>query len=364
MKKHKVLLLSECGHRFFSPNMQEMSTGISNNYEFFEKEMHENNAAKLSPEDFETEAAFCNKELTSCDAVYCTDVSILPEFLPESKKKQARILVAEPYEYLFKVLNKTKKKKVEPDTAQQAAETPADVPENDSYAAFTHIYAYSKFWAELIAQAYQLPVCKKVQHNVVPGIDRLNNPKIVSRKRRVLEEMYPQIKDRKILSLLSTAQKENNILSFAESIDLKRFLDEMPSDWVFLTNMSELEDLSASLPSSYANRFLFVSRKVLNPYELLYTTDVLLSDVSYLVCTFASTQKPFYAVEYLKGSQFFKYTKKKFPELIFDVSERNYSSLFDGTYLESHEKFRKRLSCLPSQARNSSQKILDTIYKP
>ena len=79
-------------------------------------------------------------------------------------------------------------------------------------------------------------------------------------------------------------------------LDLKKFLNEIGDNWFLLTNNINLLEMSGKLPFSYSKCFGYM-KGVFGFDNLLYFSDMLVTNSSKHACTFASENKPVY---YLK----------------------------------------------------------------
>lgn len=261
----------------------------------------------------------------------CMDASI-PVKIPTATDGQKRLLVATPYDYqfsaFFKYSNSTLKKK-------------------KTFIRCTDVIPGSPFTSKLLKTCYEWDDSVTFWDNIPHPVswDILQAEKQTSARKRI-EFYYPQIKGKKILSLMLYDEPQNKsddieIQNPFQDFNLKELMDILGNDWFLITNNKYILEIANQLPYTYSHSFGY-TKNIINVNDLLYTSDMLITNSSKNACCFSITKKPIYCLDYAK--KFWgKYIRQFYPELylrsINDILKIPFRKNFFSKELEnfSHE---------------------------
>lgn len=236
--------------------------------------------------------------------ILCVDASLstkISNFSPEGK----RILYGVPYDYQFKNMYLMEEKGKDFNL--------------NTFARFTHIIPGSPFTADLLKRAYRLEDKEIIEGVSLPFAYDTCQPE----KRKMISELvtyyFPQAKDKKILSVIVYGDEETKRKDW-ESVDVKQWVKNLGEDWFVFTNSEILMENAFSMGNHYKESFGYVNRMLPVP-DLLYVTDVLVTNNGRLASVFAIQDKPVYACQYSKN-YFEKYMSAKYPEMYFANANR------------------------------------------
>ena len=154
--------------------------------------------------------------------------------------------------------------------------------------------------------------------------------------RNNLEYLYPEAKGKKILTILTVNQTApEEMTELFSDLDLKKFLNEIGDNWFLLTNNINLLEMSGKLPFSYSKCFGYM-KGVFGFDNLLYFSDMLVTNSSKHACTFASENKPVYYLNYGK-KHFGRYMKQYYPDLYLETAGELLTLDYDQTELSEEE---------------------------
>ena len=142
------------------------------------------------------------------------------------------------------------------------------------------------------------------------------------RRENVSELIYyyfPHARDKKILSVIVYGDEEMKRKDW-ETIDVKQWMKELGEEWFVFTNSEILMENAFSMGNQYKKSFGYVNR-ILPVPDLLYATDVLVTNNGRLASAFSILEKPLYVCRYNKN-YFEKYVSLKYPEMYFENAGR------------------------------------------
>lgn len=231
--------------------------------------------------------------------VLCTDASLTPQINNMAAEGQ-RILFAVPYDYQFKnmVLMEEKNRKFNLNT----------------FARFTHMIPGSPFTADLLKRAYRIEGKELIENVSLPLAYDICS---VERQKEVGERIYyyfPQARGKKLLSVIVYGDMEMKRKDW-ESLDVKQWIKELGDDWFLFTNSELLMNNTFSMGNHYKEKFGYIN-KILPVPDLLYISDVLVTNNGRLASVFSILDKPVYACHYNKN-YFEKYMSLKYPDMYF-----------------------------------------------
>ncbi len=259
--------------------------------------------------------------------VLCMDASLTAKINNMAEEGQ-RILLAVPYDYQFKnmYLMEEKDKKFHLNT----------------FARFSHIIAGSPFTAELLKRAYRMEDKEIIENVSLPFAYDICSPK---RREAISGKIYayfPQARAKKVLSVIVYGDEEAKRKDW-ESLDVKRWIKELGDDWFLFTNSELLMENAFSMSNRYKENFGYIN-KILPVPDLLYVSDVLVTNNGRLASVFSIQNKPVFACHYNKN-YFEKYMSLKYPEMYFDDAAEMSSYKFEtGERNEAQKEFCRNMS--------------------
>lgn len=305
---NRCLTIASSSGRELSKNMELIHNGLKERYPEVDfdyyianltpgmKQLTTKNALgeEISYKDLTVERnRFCKRETP----VIISDKSA--SALPDSRMKDQRcVLIFEPYDYVFKKLYE-------------------NVPEK--HAAFsqcTDIIPYTKYMEEMLQEHYTLKENVHFKKISVPFANSLCNAQEAQEYRSRAEFIFPELKGKKVITVFfSDANYPTDTVSTFINVDMEDVLKQLPQEWSIITNSLLLCKKCSCLPASAADRIIYCQSQLFSQINLLYFTDVLISDASFYVCSFASKGLPFYVTDNA-NNYFSKYVDSYFPSLI------------------------------------------------
>lgn len=327
MNKKEITFLSSRG-RSLCQELSLVKTFLAERYRdevqfryYLNNELHQNPLAAHGYR--RAKKSFCEGMTNAV----CVDASLstnLNNLSPEG----SRILLAVPYDYQFKnmVLMEQKKKQFHLRTM----------------ARFTHLIAGSPFTAELLKKAYRLEDRELIEGVDLPLAWDAMQP---GHRRRVQEEIlfyYPQAAGKKILSIIVYGDEERKRKDW-ESFDIRAFTKKLGEDWFVFTNSEILMENAFAMSNHYKSCFGYMNR-ILPVPDLLYVSDVLVTNNGRLASAFSRQKKPVYACQYNKN-YFEKYMSYAYPDMYFSSADKMAQHEFEADMLtEEQKRFCEKMS--------------------
>lgn len=366
MTNKKLTFISVQGHGL-SKNLHLIRSHLSNSKEYsFEyylnnfKKARKNELSQQNIEDHIDESAIKykynetiipveqmkkdrNKFAKDAETIICCDGSlpIIKNFFNDSK----RIMIAEPDNNMFKHIC--------------AYENNERIESKKTYINFTDVICYSDFFKEALQNYFPLDNGKYHDDLAIPFANSVNNPTECEIIRSEFEEVYPKIKGKKVISILTAGRKINGKSTNFFDIDIKAFADAIPDDCIVLTNNPFIAEKCSDLPSEYINKILLISYKNVLYSNLLYFSEMFITDSPNYTCIFASKNKPFYIVDY-NNTNFTGYINQFFPELLISDINDIPDLINNGKLTDIHNEFKNKFA--PSLNDDKSiQKLFDII---
>ena len=262
----------------------------------------------------------------------CVDASLPVKMNKDEEAKH--VLISVPYDYQFKAMNKADSHSVK---------------KKKTYNSFTHVITTSPFAKDLFEKCYETKAIK-IDGVCTPMVWSMNDDKEVAKKRRLYEKFFPQIKGKKIMSILLAGEPEDEEKNPYEKLDLKAFLDSLDDEWFVFTNKEYILEKAIELDASYKNKFGF-AKKMLDSRELLYFSDCVVTNSGMYASYFASKKKPIFCLRFLDNG-FEKYMKKNYPSLYIKDLNRTENidfGLFDNENKRFGEYFTYSLDTNPNE---------------
>lgn len=268
----------------------------------------------------------------------CVDAS-LPIKLNKTAQEGSKIIISVPYDYQFKIMN-------------QADST--SFVKKKTFSSFTHVIAGSPFGKELFEKCYNIPNGRIIDNICNPMAWAMNNENEINKRKSMYEKYFPDIKGKKILSILLTGSIKENERNPYQNFDWKKLLASLGDEWFVFTNNENVLENAAHLSSKYCRKIGFVN-KILDARDLLYFSDCVVTNSGMYASYFSSKKKPVYCVKYT-GNAFEKYMKKNYSELFLnDLNET--VNISPETFANENQKFSNKFSYDVSD--NSCNKILE-----
>lgn len=301
MQNNSITILSSRG-RGISADLSLMRTHLNRENDSSHITFRSFSKNERSVSDVQSQGAAKLRRKFCEDAVnvICIDASLTGKIThPEGK----RLLLAAPYDYQFKNFLMLEKKELHINTLKK----------------FTHIIPGSPFTEKLLRSAYRLEGIEMIGNTALPLAWDLCQPGQQKKQTDKIAFYYPEIEKKKVLTFLVTGSETDN-KSFFGKMDMKEFLKRLGEDWFVFTNSEVMMENAYMLSARYQDSFAYINR-LLQPHELLYVTDVLVTNNGRMAASFAGHEKTLYCP--LCGNTFFeKYMKQYFEDMcISDVSE-------------------------------------------
>ncbi|MDO4308243.1 MAG: hypothetical protein Q4C77_15600 [Eubacteriales bacterium] len=270
---------------------------------------------------------FCQKS----SPFICIDSS-LPAGFEKMAGDEKRILVATPFDYQFKNMLA-----LENDSAFSVK----------TFRCFSHILATSPFTSELLKNAYELEGTQVIDNICAPVAWDINQSEKQVQIRDMFEFYYPNMKGKKVISVLTVGEIARDYRTLFENFDLEKFLNHLGEDWFLLTNNWFFLERAAVLAPEYIRSFGYIS-EVLPSWNTLYFTDMMITNDCTFVSWYASRRKPVYYLAYSKKTSE-NYMKKHYPDLYLEMPDKLYElRLTDTTETEEHKRFCEHFSYFPA----------------
>ena len=244
--------------------------------------------------------SFC----TNAKNIICMDPSI-PIKLSSATPEERRLLTLVPYDYLFNEYLKF----IED----------AELPHKKTFIRCTHIFPGSTFFRNLLKNFYEFENTVFLDDVCLPLAWDITSKESKETIRSKFEYLYPDAKGKKILTILTVNQTvPEEMQDLFSDLDIKELLDKIRNDWFIITNNINLLDRINRLPFSYTECFGYM-KGVFGFDNLLYFSDMMITNSSKHACTFASANKPIYYLNYGK-KHFGRYMKQFYPDLYLETA--------------------------------------------
>lgn len=276
---------------------------------------------------------------TNADNIICMDSSI-PIKIPSAAAGQKRLLLAAPFDYQFNIFLK--------------ASADPDFKKKKTFIRCTDIFTGSPFTSKVLKTYYEWEDNVTFWDNMpyLVSWDLLQEKQQMAARKRI-EFYYPQIKGKKILSLIlagapQSAPKdiipENPFLDF----NLRELIDTLGKDWFLITNNEYITNIANQLPYTYSSSFGY-TKNIISVNDLLYVSDMLVTNSSKHAGIFSITKKPVYCLNYL--TKFFgKYMEKFYPGLYLkNIQEMLHLPFHENSWSKEQEDFHQEFSYQPEK---------------
>ena len=323
--------------RGLNPDLQILKKYIEENSDI-EMEMYFSN--ENSKNDMIGLGSKIGKENYSKKAVdlVCVDGS-----LPAKKKlvnpEGTKVLVATPYDFLLKALNRGDSNK-------------------KTFQNFTHIMVNSPIEKKIIDKVYKTKGIEVIEDYTSPMAYDIYKQTNIEEKREKLESYYPAAKGKKILAILLSGKFDDDEENPYKDLDWKVLADNVPDDWFIVTNSEELMENAVHLGPEYQKKVGFM-KQMLDFRKVLYLADALVTNTFMFATCFAAVRKPVFAI-FNKNNGFEQYMHDNYPNLwISDLTKIGDKVASPKT--EDFEKFWEEFSYKPDK--NPCAKVLEILSK-
>lgn len=277
----------------------------------------------------------------------CMDASIPIRIAPAAPEER-RLLTLAPYDYLFKeYLNYIKN------------------PESEHKKTFircTHVIPGAPFFSRFLKDFYVFENTVILDDLCLPFSWDITQESQKTQFRNTFEYFYPQAKGKKILSVITVNQKATDEMDdlFCD-FDLTKLLDQLKNEWFLITNNVNLLEMAASLSFRYADYFGYMKDRF-NVNNLLYFSDILVTNSSKHACAFASAKKPVYYLNY--GSKYFgTYIKQFYPALYLNTAGELMKINYEKPLLsEEQQKFCQDFSYNTANTASNPLEVIRSLY--
>ena len=230
----------------------------------------------------------------------CIDESV-PRSFPLKDPNFCRLYLAEPFDFLFKnYLSKEAKHH-----------------NKKTFSACTHIFAGVPLIRKIVDSNYDTDGLTVIDNVCLPKTWDILHSRRRDQIRKNMEYYFPQMKEKKILSVLLTGKQRNpegDILFPGES--LKSLADKLDEDVFILYNSLDISRTLHGLSGEYRDRMGYMGCYMTDS-QLVYITDILVTNTGNHAVDFAGTGKPVYCYN-LKENGFSSYMKEYQPGLYLD----------------------------------------------
>ncbi|MCI8957131.1 MAG: hypothetical protein HFG29_09140 [Eubacterium sp.] len=287
--------ISSSRKRGLTPDLRLVQKYLKNNIEdleisyFMADETSKNRMAKKGFKD--AKKRYCN----TVENVICVDASIQGKKYKTGKK----VLIAVPYDYQFKAVNRV--------------ETEPDYKKTNSFKGFDYIIAGSPFTKEVYTKCYNIPNCQIIENVVTPMAWNMRREKAARDSREKYERMFPKMKGKKVIAILTNGKVKEDEPSPYEGFHLKKVLDSIDSSYFVITNSEEILDHAITLGNEYTEKFAYIN-KALDPRRILYFAEYLFTNSGMYASYMAGRGKSVYCIGYVENN-FEKFMKRRFPNL-------------------------------------------------
>lgn len=254
---------------------------------------------------------------------------------PEGKK----ILIATPYDFLIKALNRGDRNK-------------------KTFQNFTHIMVNSPLEKRIIDEVYKTKGIEVIDGYTSPLAYDVYSQTNIEEKREKLETYYPKSKGKKILAILLSGKFDDDDDNPHENLDWKRLADNIPDGWFVVVNSEKIIENAVHLGPEYNEKIGFM-RQMLDYRKVLYLADALVTNTYMFATCMAAVRKPVFTI-FHKDNGYEKYIKTKYPNLWVEDLTTLGNRLIE-TKPEEFEEFWEEFSYKPEK--DPCVKVLEILAK-
>lgn len=250
--------------------------------------------------------------------IICVDASLSGKANAEGQ----RLLLASPYDYQFKNVMRAQKGERRIGTLRK----------------FSHIIAGSPFTEKLLRDRYRLDGTEVIPHVALPLAWEVCRREPGEHMREKAALYFPEVKEKRVLYLLMAKMEDGGRQPFFGELSLRDFLDGLGDGWMVFTNSEAFMEAACALPERYRTSFAYIHQRM-QVHELLYITDVLVTNNGRMAAAFAGRGKPVYC-SLCHNSSFEQYMRAHYRELcIANAKELALKPLGEGEISEQGRDF-------------------------
>ncbi len=319
--------ISSSRKRGLTPDLRLVQKYFKNNIEdiefsyFMADETSKNRMAKKGFKD--AKKRYCN----TVENVICVDASIQGKKYKTGKK----VLIAVPYDYQFKAVNRV--------------ETESDYKRTNSFKGFDYIIAGSPFAKDVYTKCYNIPNSQIIEKVVTPMAWNMRREKAAKDSREKYETMFPKMKGKKVIAILTNGKVKKDEPSPYEGFDLKKALDNIDSSYFVLTNSEEILNNAITLGNEYTEKFAYIN-KALDSRRILYFAEYLFTNSGMYASYMSGREKPVYCINYTENN-FEMFMKRRFPDLY--IGDLNKITEHLKGYQDINKRFTQYFSYVESE---------------
>ena len=277
---------------------------------------------------------------------YCksaVDLVCVDGSLPAKKKlvnpEGNKVLVATPYDFLIKALNRGDSNK-------------------KTFQNFTHIMVNSPLEKRIMDEVYKTSGIEVIEGYTSPLAFDICKHTNIEEKREKLETYYPAAKGKKILAILLSGKFEDDDENPYADLDWKALADNVPDDWFIVVNSEELMETAVHLGPEYNEKIGYM-KQMLDFRKILYLADALVTNTFMFATCMAAVRKPVFSI-FNKGNGLENYIKDNYPNLWISNLTTIGKRITDAKD-EEFEKFWDEFSYKPDK--NPCEKVLEILGK-
>ena len=109
--------------------------------------------------------------------------------------------------------------------------------------------------------------------------------------REKYETMFPKMKGKKVIAILTNGKVKKDEPSPYEGFDLKKALDNIDSSYFVLTNSEEILNNAITLGNEYTEKFAYIN-KALDSRRILYFAEYLFTNSGMYASYMSGREKP------------------------------------------------------------------------
>ncbi len=243
----------------------------------------------------------------------------------------SRTLILEPYNYFFRsVLEHASSKAISP---------------NSGFVNFNKVVSYTPFLSEIAVKACPIKNGDYYCDVKIPFAESLCDSSDKEIIRKKAEGIFPQISEKKVLSIITTGTKQKGTDTKFFDLNVHKLCKDIPDDWIIVTNNPVIGDMTSRLDVSYINKIVEIESSAMLFADILYFSEILLTDSPSYSCVFASTKNPFYIINF-DESPFTEFMKQFYPSLFVaelnDIPKLISNSGLSESHLDFIDKFAPR----------------------
>lgn len=279
------------------------------------------------------------KSLKEAECIFSFDGAIELADWPIEYQAEKRILLLSPFDYLYKGIdNKAYLNKL--------------------IRGFTDIIVPGADLTEFITKNCNVEGINVYGNVELPYIKSLKDNERIKEERAQFEEKFPWAKGKQLIVFLTNGLRPNQKPVF-EDVGIKKIIENLPENTVFVTNNETLFRTSMELNEREKQAFVFV-RRLFRSNQLARIADCLITDDSYLWSCHMTAERRVYYYPYRKNN-IMKYAKKNIKNNIINDLPKQIGNVMEqrDICLEISFKGVLSLDCVIGNIFSDNRKKLD-----